>query len=202
MTMSGSPDASAIEAAPARPGTAVASPWLCGALLVAVLALGGSLFLSLGMGLKACPLCFYQRTFAMSLVAVLGMGIAAGVARGGRLGLLTVPLAVAGLGVAVFHVYLEAAGKLECPVGLLGWGTPPKQSLALFALLTIFLLADVVTGGASAAGRWPALPAGLVLGVLLALGACTSNPPMPEPPKAPYPKPPDVCRPPYHSPTG
>jgi disulfide bond formation protein DsbB len=202
MTMSGGPDPSAMEAAHAPPGTAVASPWLWGALLVAVLALGGSLFLSLGMGLKACPLCFYQRTFAMSLVAVLGMGIAAGVGRDGRLGLLTVPLAVAGLGVAAFHVYLEGAGKLECPEGLLGWGTPPKQSLALFALLTVLSLADAVTGAASTAGRWPALPAGLALGGLLALGACTSNPPMPEPPKAPYPKPPDVCRPPYHAPPG
>jgi disulfide bond formation protein DsbB len=36
------------------------------------------------MGLKACPLCFYQRTFLMGLVAVLGMGLLARAARPGR----------------------------------------------------------------------------------------------------------------------
>ncbi len=77
------------------------------ALVVAVAGLSGSLFLSLGMHLKACPLCFYQRTFMMSLAAVLGMGLLLGVA---RLGLLTLPLAVAGLGIALLHVSLEIGG--------------------------------------------------------------------------------------------
>src|SRR5438093_13276732 len=81
------------------------------ALAVAVAGLAGSLFLSLGMNLKACPLCFYQRTFMMSLVAVLGVGLLAGAARPGRLALLALPLAVAGLGVALFHVSLELRGN-------------------------------------------------------------------------------------------
>jgi disulfide bond formation protein DsbB len=70
-------------------------------LAAALVALAGSLYLSLGMGLKACPLCFYQRAFAMSLVAVLGMGVLTGAGQSGRLGLLSVPLAAAGLGVAL-----------------------------------------------------------------------------------------------------
>ena len=37
-------------------------------LLVALLAVTGSLWLSIGMKLKACPLCFYQRTFVMGAV--------------------------------------------------------------------------------------------------------------------------------------
>src|SRR5436190_2221701 len=41
------------------------------ALLVALVAVAGSLWLSLGMNLKACPLCFYQRTFAMAVFGVL-----------------------------------------------------------------------------------------------------------------------------------
>src|SRR4051794_38984608 len=98
--------------------TRTGSIWLWAALAVALAGLAGSLFLSLGMGLKACSLCFYQRAFMMSLVAVLGMGLAIGSGQPGRLSLLAVPVAVAGLGVAVFHVYLEAAGKLECPRGV------------------------------------------------------------------------------------
>src|SRR5437879_819950 len=97
------------------------------AFTVAGVGLAGSLFLSLGMELKACPLCFYQRAFVMSVFAVLGMGLFAGTPYAGRLSFLVLPLAVAGLGVALFHVYLETAGKLECPEGLLGWGTAPKQ---------------------------------------------------------------------------
>src|SRR4051795_13328130 len=92
-----------------------ASIWVQTALVLAVAGLAGSLLLSLGMGLKACPLCFYQRTFMMSIVAVLGMGLLASVS---RLGLLCLPLAVAGLGVALFHVSLETTGKLECPKGI------------------------------------------------------------------------------------
>jgi disulfide bond formation protein DsbB len=41
------------------------------ALAVSAVGTVGSLYLSLGMGLKACPLCFYQRTFMMSTAAVL-----------------------------------------------------------------------------------------------------------------------------------
>src|SRR5262245_2466312 len=105
------------------------SIWTWAALVVSAAALAGSLFLSLGMSLKACPLCFYQRTFAMSLVGVLGIGLLTGAGRGARLALLALPLAAAGLGVALFHVSLEVAGTLECPLGILGIGTAPQQSL-------------------------------------------------------------------------
>ena len=36
------------------------------ALIAAAISVAGSLYLSLGMGLIACPLCFYQRTFAFA----------------------------------------------------------------------------------------------------------------------------------------
>jgi hypothetical protein len=113
----------------------VTSIWLWVALGVAAVAVAGSLTLSLGLNLKACPLCFYQRAFAMSALAVLGMGIAAGLGRSGSLAFVALPLAVAGLGVAVFHTWLEGSGKLECPPGLLGLGTAPQQSLIIFVLL-------------------------------------------------------------------
>ncbi len=176
------------------PETRAATVFVWAALVAALAGLAGSLFLSLGMGLKACPLCFYQRTFAMSLVVVLGMGLVTGLGRSGRLTLLALPLATAGLGVALFHVSLEISGKLECPRGLLGLGTAPQQSLALFLVLLGLLVADVLGSPGVGTGYWAALGGALVLGALLAVGSCTSNPPMPEPPKERYTKDPDICR--------
>jgi disulfide bond formation protein DsbB len=157
----------------------------------------GSLALSLGLGLKACPLCFYQRTFVMSLVAVLGMGVFTRAARPGHLAVLALPLAVAGLGVALFHVTLELRGRLECPAGLFDLGTAPKQSLVVFAALTVILTVDAVRGLYSGTGHWAALGGAVVLGVLLAVASCIANPPPPAAPARPYEAAPDICRPPY-----
>jgi disulfide bond formation protein DsbB len=151
------------------------------------------------MDLKACPLCFYQRTFMMSLVAVLGMGLLVDTKHTAHLPLLCLPLAVAGLGVALFHVFLEMTGTLECPAGLLGLGTAPQQSLATFAVLSVVL--GVAAARASAGlVRWGSLAAGLVVGGLLAVASCISNPPMPAPPTKAYDKAPDICRRPFVAP--
>jgi disulfide bond formation protein DsbB len=174
------------------PAPAAASVWAWAALPVAAAGLAGSLCLSLGMNLKACSLCFYQRAFVMSLVGVLGMGLLAGAARPRRLGLLALPLAVAGLGVALFHVSLELRGKMECPPGLFGLGTAPQQSLAVFVILTALLGVDALSG----AGEWGALAGAVALGALLAVGSLVANPPMQRPDPAVYSHAPDVCRPP------
>jgi disulfide bond formation protein DsbB len=178
------------------PTSAAVTVWTVAALVVAVAGLAGSLFLSLGLGLKACTLCFYQRTFMMSLVAVLGVGLALGTGRRGQLGLLALPLAVAGLGVALFHVSLELRGKLECPAGVFGLGTAPQQSLALFALLTVLVAGDALPGVSAFRAGWAVLLGGVVLGGLLAVASCTSNPPSPRPPAEEYTHPPTICRPP------
>src|SRR5687767_383901 len=94
---------------------------------LALAGVAGSLYLSIGMGLKACPLCFYQRTFVMSIAVVLLIGLWKDRRQAALLGLLCVPLTVAGTGIAAFHEYLVLAGKLECPPGLLGLGTAPAQ---------------------------------------------------------------------------
>jgi disulfide bond formation protein DsbB len=170
--------------------------WAALALTVAAGGLVGSLLLSLGMNLKACPLCFYQRTFMMSLVALLGMGLLASVPRPGLLSLLALPLAVAGLGVASFHVWLEASGRLECPQGVLGLGTAPQQSLAVFAVLAGLLLFDALRWGVGAR----ALPVvAVLLGAALTVASCTSNPPVQRPDPKVYDQPPDGCRPPLQS---
>jgi disulfide bond formation protein DsbB len=174
-----------------------AGPCAWAALVAAVVVSAGSLYLSLGLGLRACPLCFYQRTFALSLAAVLGVGLLAGYGRGGSPGLAALPLAVAGLGVAMFHVGLELTGKLECPGGVLGLGTAPQQSLVAFLILTALLAFET----------WevrliPARAGAVAAGTLLAVASCVANPPMPAPPAVPYEKPPDICRPPFRTSPG
>src|SRR5262249_3429195 len=107
---------------------------------------------------------------------------------------LALPLAVGGLSVAVFHVWLELTNKLECPGGIFDLGTAPKQSAVAFLVLTVLLLLDVVTG---AGERKPVvLVAGAALGVLFA-AACILTAPKPAPLKPEdYDKPLIVCRPP------
>jgi disulfide bond formation protein DsbB len=91
-------------------------PWV--ALVVALAGTMGSLSLSWLLGLKACPLCFYQRAFAMGAAGVIGVGLASGMGKMKTLSLVALPVSVAGLCVALFHVSLELRGILECPEGL------------------------------------------------------------------------------------
>jgi disulfide bond formation protein DsbB len=171
------------------------SAWTVAAALVACATAGGSVALSLAEGKIPCPLCFYQRAFAFGTVAVLFVGMVSQSTGPGRIALLALPLAGAGLGVAGFHVNLEMTGKLECPPGLFGVLTAPKQSAAAFALLTVLLLLDVLRG--LRAGTVGA--AGLALAVLLAGGAtwASANTNMKQPYKFDYSKEtPDICRPP------
>ena len=48
------------------------SPWMWNVLvlILSCVASAGSLYLSIGLGLKACPLCFYQRSFAIAALLV------------------------------------------------------------------------------------------------------------------------------------
>jgi disulfide bond formation protein DsbB len=180
--------------------------WTWLALLAAAAATGGSLYLSLGMGLLPCALCFYQRVFAMAACAVLLVGLFAGDRRGPSLSLLALPLAVAGLGVAGFHVSLEKKGILECPRGILELGTAPQQSLGVFVMLTALLVVDVggaclrPSGGSESAPSSLALIGACLVGGLMAWGCIRSSPPLPEAPKKPYDEPLIICRPPYHEP--
>jgi hypothetical protein len=169
------------------------------ALALSAVAVGGSLYLSLGLNLKACPLCFYQRTFAFALVGVLAVGLLLPDRRPGHLLLLALPLAVGGLGVAGFHVYLELSRTLECPTGIGGLGSAPQQSAAVFGLI----LATVAVGLVGELREkseliLPAVVAAL-LGVGFAVGSIIANPPLPPVPAQPYPAEQkiEICRPVY-----
>jgi disulfide bond formation protein DsbB len=178
-----------------------ASILVCLALAVAIAAVAGSLALSLVEHKVACALCFYQRTFAMSIVAVLLLGLLSRAGRVPLLALLALPLALAGAGVAGFHVYLETNGTLECPAGLYGILTAPKQSLAAFAVLSLLLLLEVVRGVKLGAVGVLNVVVALALGGGLVWGSISANPaPLPTP-KQKYDDPvPKTCRPPFHEP--
>jgi disulfide bond formation protein DsbB len=179
-----------MEPTPSRPR---AGTWVLA--LLAGLGTAGSLALSLALGLKACPLCFYQRAFAMMALAGLVLAATARSEDGHLLGTRAAATAAfAGLVVAGFHVSLELRGTLECPAGLLSLGTAPQQSLAFLLLLAGVLGVRLL--------RWErgsvVLP--LLLGAALGIGSLVANPPLPSVPTKAYTEPPAVCRPPYRAP--
>lgn len=175
--------------------------WNILALLLAIAAGSGSIYLSVAMELKACPLCFYQRSFALASIQVLALILWLEGWSSPRAALVCLGLAVSGLGVAAFHVYLVQVGKLECPPGIMGWGDAPTQSLAVFLALTTTCLVGVQRG--RQCERIPGmttLVGIVVLGLLMAQGAIRSAPPLPPAPRQPYDpakQPFDMCRPPY-----
>lgn len=177
-------------------------PFVILALMFSTAAAAGSVYLSLGMGLKACTLCFYERAFAFGLVAVLAVGLLTFRDRPGRLCLLGTPLAMAGFCVAAFHVLLGMSGwprtnatwYLACPRGIGGLGTAPEQSLAAFTLTLLVLLLGGVQEVRKAKQGAAALFAAWALGVCLAFGSLTANPQMASP-RATDGKPLDTCRP-------
>jgi disulfide bond formation protein DsbB len=172
--------------------------WALLALCLACLGAAGSMYLSMGMSLKACPLCFYQRCALFAIVSILVLGWFIDNHRMDLYCLLTFPLHIMGFGIAAFHSWLVYHSILECPKGLFGLGTAPYQSLVLFILLTVPLLA----------GAWPAarlsrsgsLPTWLIillLGGVLVYLCKAGSPPLPEPPVKPYENPADTCRRPF-----
>ena len=124
------------------------------ATLVAGVATAGSLYLSLGLGLVPCELCWYQRVLMYPLVVVLGV---AAVERRAGVWRTALPLSALGTVVAAYHSHLQAA-TVSC--GFAGdcaavlWRAPvvgatvPNLSLVAFVLVS-----GLVTGTALAARR-------------------------------------------------
>lgn len=119
------------------------------ATLVATVATLASLYLSEGLGLVPCELCWYQRILMYPLVVVLGV---AAYERRQRVYLTALPLAVLGGLVAAYHSWLQVAGTPgTCSVGgcvtvqyrVLGL-TIPNLALLAFVLIAGALLAVAV----------------------------------------------------------
>jgi disulfide bond formation protein DsbB len=173
---------------PSRPIDPDGGPtfWTWLALLFGLIGVAGSLFLTLDMGQIPCPLCFYQRTLILALTAVLLMGVVAGSGRSGLLSVITLPLTVAGLGIAGYHAYIEREGEITCPPnGALyklyqdfrgnddflkkveGEVTAPRESLAIFVLIFLTQFLDLLrSGGKGGFGLGGLIPALLVGGLL------------------------------------
>lgn len=124
-------------------------PPLFAAWLLASVATLGALFFSMVMDRAPCVLCWYQRIFMFPLPLVLGVGLLSLDPRSVRYAL---PLALCGLGVAVYHclLYLGVipAGMQPCTQGvscaeaqieLAGFVTIPLLSLLAFILITALL---------------------------------------------------------------
>ncbi|QGN07165.1 disulfide bond formation protein B [Halorhabdus sp. CBA1104] len=123
-------------------------PLLLFATLVALVATTGSLYLSLGLGLVPCRLCWYQRILMYPLVVVLGMAVVDGRRAVYR---TVLPLSVAGGAIAAYHslLQLSAATGSQCTLGGGGCGTVlyeiygfsiPNLSLIAFVLITVAML--------------------------------------------------------------
>lgn len=197
-------DSTSLEGSTGHASNNCAAKCLVAALVVAVVGTAGSVYLSMGLGLKACPLCFYQRSFVMAVLVVLALGRFVERSRPGLICLLSVPPTWAGLGVAAFHEYLVLTGVLECPSALFGIGMAPAQSLAVFIALAV-----AVTGGAwcgrqeSPRQQACTLFVAVMLGAVME-GACVkSAPPLPPVPATAYDpvkQPLDTCRRPFNAP--
>jgi disulfide bond formation protein DsbB len=120
------------------------------AWFIALASVVGSLFFSEVMMLPPCVLCWYQRIAMYPLVLVIGTGIVCG---DRRMKLYAVPLAIAGLIIAVYHNLLyygvipesiaPCAEGVPCnavQIELLGFITIPMLGLLAFAGVVLALL--------------------------------------------------------------
>jgi len=164
------------------------------ALLAALVTGFGSLWLTLGMDLRACPLCLYQRACVFCVIAILTVGVLARERHPKLLALVSLGPAAAAVAVCAYQNYLEQIGKLECPAGIANIGTAPQQALAAEAIVLVILLLASVSR---------AMTTGLALLLGLALGGLMikTAPPPPDAPTKPYSGPFTTCRPPYIAPT-
>lgn len=136
--------------------------WLAEAALplaaaIAIVATGGSLYLSEVAGYIPCALCWYQRIAMYPLVVVVGV---AALRRDLDVWMTALPLTVVGAGIAAWHVAVERVPDLgsgvcdpAAPCTILwveefGFLTIP--TMALIGFVTIALLVLVARRGADA----------------------------------------------------
>lgn len=127
------------------------------AFLVSLVASGWSLSLSgigplgwTGSGFFPCELCWYQRILMYPIPVILAVGLAL---RDERAALYAMPLALAGLLVAAYHILLQADPSLEAGQCFVGSCTIvervfglaiPKLSLIAFALVSALSIGALV----------------------------------------------------------
>lgn len=124
--------------------------WLASAVAIAGTVL--SLVLSEGVGLAPCVLCWWQRIFMYPLAIMLPIAAFTKDLWSRR---YTLPLALAGFGVALYQVWIQAfpgnspTCSVDAPcdqtlVNALGFMTIPRMSLAGFFIIIVLLLRNRV----------------------------------------------------------
>ena len=121
--------------------------WLAAGTGIAAIATGGSLWLSLGLGLSPCELCWYQRILMYPLVVVLGVATFEERASVFR---TAFPLALGGVAIAAYHSWLQyAATSTRCSFNEVSCAavqyriaglTIPNLSLVAFTIISIALI--------------------------------------------------------------
>ena len=119
--------------------------------LIATISTLGALFLGEVMGYTPCQLCWYQRIFMFPLVLVLAAGLFPPDARVVRYAL---PIALLGLGIAVYHMLLiqgvipesvtpctQGVPCSEVQVVWFGFVTIPLLAVAAFLAIVVLLIA-------------------------------------------------------------
>jgi disulfide bond formation protein DsbB len=115
--------------------------------IVAVIATAGSLWFSIGLGLRPCPLCWYQRILMYPLTVILAV---ATIENRGSVYRTALPLSTIGTALAGYHSYLQmtvSSCSMNAPCGAVLWESPfltlsiPNLSLVAFAIITGVLVA-------------------------------------------------------------
>lgn len=134
--------------------------------MIALVAMGGSLYFSEVRNFVPCILCWYQRILMYPLVILLGI---ASYRQDRAIGIYVLPFTVTGAGVALYH-YLDQqipgfGAPALCQVGVpcsveyinwFGFVTIPFLALTAFVLITVFVLGAMLSVAAS---RSPSAPA-------------------------------------------
>ena len=120
------------------------------ALVVALIAMSGSLYFSEVVHLVPCSLCWYQRIALYPLVIIIGCGI---VMRDSRMRNYALPFCLIGLAISIYHnlVYYRIIPESLAPCAqgipctsrqleLFGFVTIPLMSLAAFVGMALCLL--------------------------------------------------------------
>ena len=126
------------------------------ALLVATVAMLGSLYFSEVKGYLPCILCWYQRILMYPLTGILAMGL---VWRVRQLPKLVLPFAVLGFGIAGYHYLLEKTDLFDasvvCRAGVscttvwinwFGFVTIPFLSLTAFLIIALMCVIAIMGG--------------------------------------------------------
>lgn len=121
------------------------------AFLVAVVSMGGSLYLSEVKGFNPCTFCWYQRILMYPLTFILGSSI---FWEGRDVAKYVLPLSTFGIIVSAYHYYMQVNPRPLAPCSSVGFSiscserffthygyiTTPFMALTGFVLVTSFML--------------------------------------------------------------